>query len=136
MAPSLSHANPATFQNDADPLTRFLELSKNLFSLIATENAIYSDLGSANFETYIGRKTNLMQDFEKEAQNLLNFVSMGLSSSQTRLTVSGEVERIREALKINSVYQLKHLKAKIAAKSIKAENFMSDETAGRQYTCH
>lgn len=135
----MASAQLQAYQTNSDPLDKLMSLSSDLHHLLSHGNSVYSDVASADFENYIRRKTALMQDFEKEAQNLLNYVSMGISSPKTRQLITSEVERIRQALKVNATYQLRQIKAKLANISAidGSENLpMSDTSFERQMTCH
>ncbi len=105
-------AQPHAGSSLDDQLTRFLEMSHDLLSLVQHENAIMLKDGMLSFEAYIARKMDLMKGFEKEAQNLLNTISAEKDSSSTQAVLAGEVKRIRDALQINSIYQIQTLRKK------------------------
>jgi len=124
--------NPAAINQD-DRLMKFLETSQDLLSLVQHENAILIKEGILSFEAYIARKMELMQGFEKEAQNLLTTISAENGSlTDTQLILAGEIKRIRDALHVNSVHQIQMLRKKTLRE---ATDFNAAE-AGTESLCH
>ena len=89
-----------------DRVLRFLELSQDILSLIGHENAILLEKGELSFEAYVMRKVDLMNNFEKEARNLLSLISEGAEKMNAQAIMINEIRRVRDALKVNSGYQL------------------------------
>jgi hypothetical protein len=89
-----------------DRVLRFLELSQDILSLIGHENAILLEKGELSFEAYVMRKVDLMNNFEKEARNLLGLLSEGAAKMNAQAIMINEIRRVRDALKVNSGYQL------------------------------
>ena len=105
---SLKSANPVE-----DQLMKFLETSQDLLSLVQHENAIMLKEGILSFEAYLSRKIDLMQGFEKEAQNLLTTISVEKGAgSNAQQMLAEEVKRVRDALQVNSAYQIQTLRKK------------------------
>ncbi len=116
-----------------DQLMKFLETSQDLFSLVQHENAILLKEGMLSFEAYIARKVDLMQGFEKEAQNLLNTISVEKSASpNAQQVLVEEVKRIRDALHINSMHQIQMLRKK----ALREENNLGRVETGSESVCH
>ena len=116
-----------------DQLMKFLETSQNLLSLVQHENAIMMKDGILSFEAYIARKVDLMEGFEKEAQNLLNSISVEKSVSPSAQSVLvAEIKRIKDALHINSVHQIQMLRKK----TLQATEFLSIPQAETESLCH
>lgn len=118
MSQNLNLQDTVTSLSSEDQMMRFLETSQDLLSLVQHENAILMKEGILSFEAYIARKVDLMQGFEKEAQNLLNTISVekGVSPDAQSVLV-GEIKRIRDALHINSVHQIQMLRKKTMQES-------------------
>ena len=98
-----------------DRVLRFLELSQDILSLIGHENAILLEKGELSFEAYVMRKVDLMNNFEKEARNLLSLISEGAEKMNAQAIMINEIRRVRDALKVNSGYQ--EATSKVAAGS-------------------
>lgn len=110
-------------------LNDFMSLSQHLLAIISTENSILLEEGEFTFETYIQKKVDLMRRFENQAQNLLHDMLDG-GAGHTRTTVlMEEVKRIRDALTINSAFQLDQIRERT---KYRQEKFAAK---GRD-TCH
>ena len=101
---------------EQDRLTHFLELSQDILSLIRHENAILLERGELSFEAYVMRKMELMGNFEKEARNLLGTLSGSDAKMNTQAILAAEIQRVRDALKVNSGYQLETIRARMREK--------------------
>jgi hypothetical protein len=130
-----------------DRLQNFMGLSNNLLTLIEHENAILSEMGEFTFENYIQKKVEIMRQFEKQAQFLLLQITEGSSTGITHdkaKTVQGrllmtEIKRIREALTMNSAYQMDQIKQRTKARQEKFSAPLMNKTGGttKDYkTCH
>ena len=132
----LSHATTPSHNTYAaadDRLMKFLETSQDLLSLVQHENAILMKDGILSFEAYIARKMELMQGFEKEAQNLLSSLSAESgSATETQLILAGEIKRIRDALHVNSVHQIQMLRKQ----AMREANDINADMAGTNDICH
>lgn len=116
-----------------DHLMKFLQTSQDLLSLVQHENAILLKDGALSFEAYLARKVDLMQGFEKEAQNLLDTITMDkTASSQTQVMLVEEIKRIRDALHINSMHQIQVLRKQTMQKAANLGE-MPKET---EISCH
>lgn len=93
-----------------DNMLRFLDLSQDIMSLVRHENAILLEKGELSFEAYIMRKVDLMNNFEKEARKLLNLMSGSESKMATQNVLIEEIRRVRDALSLNSAYQLQTIR--------------------------
>ena len=111
-----------------DHLNKFLETSQDLLSLVQHENAILLKDGELSFEAYIARKMDLMQGFEKEAQNLLNKLSAERTGSASiqHLLVE-EVKRVRDALHVNSVHQINMLRKRASQNDTNESNVKAEK---------
>lgn len=89
-----------------DQLTNFLDLSNHLLTIIQHENAILAETGELTFEHYIQKKVALMRDFENQAQILLSTIIEDVSGNPRSRLLMDEVKRIRDALTVNSAYQM------------------------------
>ena len=96
-----------------DRVLRFIELSQDILSLVGHENAILLEKGELSFETYVMRKVDLMNNFEKEARNLLGLLSKGDGEMNAQSILVNEIRRVRDALKINSRYQLDLIRKRV-----------------------
>ncbi len=120
-----------------DHLMKFLQTSQDLLSLVQHENAILLKDGVLSFEAYLARKVDLMQGFEKEAQNLLNKLSVEKSASpDTQVVLVGEIQRIRDALHVNSVHQIQMLRKKAMQEATEFNMAPSLEGAETESLCH
>lgn len=99
-----------------DRVLGFLELSQQILSLVHHENAILLEKGELSFEAYVMRKVDLMNKFEKEARNLLSTLSEGSTKMRAQNVLIEEIRRVREALKVNSRYQLDLIRARMQEK--------------------
>ena len=134
MSPNL---NLKSSPSSEDQLMKFLQTSQDLLSLVQHENAILLKDGVLSFEAYIARKVDLMQGFEKEAQNLLNTISVEKGSAPDAQSVLiGEVKRIRDALHINSVHQLQMLRKKSMQDSNQFSVAREDAGMETESLCH
>jgi len=116
---------------------KFLQTSQDLLSLVQHENAILLKDGVLSFEAYLARKVDLMQGFEKEAQNLLNKLSVEKSaSSDTQVLLVGEIQRIRDALHVNSVHQLQMLRKKAMQEANEFNMVPAQAGAETESICH
>ncbi len=95
-----------------DNMLRFLDLSQDIMSLVRHENAILLEKGELSFEAYIMRKVDLMNNFEKEARKLLNLMSGSDSKMNNQSVLIEEIRRVRDALSLNSAYQLQTIRAR------------------------
>lgn len=117
-----------------DQLMKFLQTSQDLLSLVQHENAIMLKDGVLSFEAYIARKMDLMQGFEKEAQNLLNTMSVEKSGSpDAQSLLVEEIKRIRDALHVNSMHQIQVLRKKAMQE---AKNFNAQPAMEQTSLCH
>ena len=118
-----------------DNVLRFLDLSQDIMSLVRHENAILLEKGELSFEAYIMRKVDLMNNFEKEARKLLNLMSGSDNKMSTQNVLIEEIRRVRDALSLNSAYQLQTIRDRaqenLAASLKNAENAETGETV-----CH
>lgn len=96
-----------------DRVLRFIELSQDILSLVGHENAILLEKGELSFEAYVMRKVDLMSNFEKEARNLLGLLSKGDSEMNAQSILVNEIRRVRDALKVNSRYQLDLIRKRV-----------------------
>lgn len=92
-----------------DRVDAFLTTSHDLLSLVEHENAILLEDGALSFEAYIMRKVTLMNRFEEEARALLSLASEERAPASMREILVSEVTRIREAISINSAFQVRSL---------------------------
>jgi hypothetical protein len=120
-----------------DRVLRFIELSQDILSLVGHENAILLEKGELSFEAYVMRKVDLMNNFEKEARNLLGLLSEGAGKMNAQAVLVNEIRRVRDALKINSRYQLELIRKRVQ------ENFadspaesMPTVTSHGEAVCH
>lgn len=130
MSQNLNLKSPASSE---DQLMKFLQTSQDLLTLVQHENAILLKDGVLSFEAYIARKVDLMQGFEKEAQNLLNTISVEKSSPQAQAVLVEEIKRIKDALHINSVHQIQMLRKQTMQK---ANSFNAPAAAEMENVCH
>lgn len=112
---------PDAYQNSnplEDRLDEFLSLSRDLLSIVEHENAILLEEGALSFEAYILRKVGLMNRFENEARNLLGVLAKEQESSSMQSILIEEISRIRNALAVNSSFQMRtmmqHRREKLA----------------------
>lgn len=125
--PTLKNSDPTI--NLDEQLDSFMSLSNHLLTLIQHENAILAETGELTFEHYIQKKVALMRDFENQAQFLLKSILEDVSGNPRSRLLMDEVKRIRDALTVNSSYQI---------------NFINERTRSRQEkfavkgteTCH
>ncbi len=115
-----------------DNVLRFLDLSQDIMSLVRHENAILLEKGELSFEAYIMRKVDLMNNFEKEARNLLNLMSGSENKMTTQAVLIEEIRRVRDALSLNSAYQLQTIRTR--AQENLAASLKSSETGDT--VCH
>lgn len=104
-----------------DRMMRFLDLSQDILSLVRHENAILLEKGELSFEAYIMRKVALMSDFEKEARKLLSQISGRETKMNAQAMLIEEIRRVRDALKVNSGYQLDMIRARMQEKIAASE---------------
>lgn len=134
--PSTSSASPASTTVE-DRVTQFLELSQDILSLVRHENAILLERGELSFEAYVMRKVALMGDFEKEARNLLGILSGNRAKMNSQALLIEEIRRVRDALKINSGYQLDMIRARMQEKiAASTPEPAADISAGGTTVCH
>lgn len=88
-------------------LDQFLSLSRDLLSIVEHENAILLEEGALSFEAYILRKVSLMNRFESEARDLLDVISKEQESLSIQSVLIEEIRRIRDALAVNSSFQMR-----------------------------
>ncbi len=115
-----------------DNMLRFLDLSQDIMSLVRHENAILLEKGELSFEAYIMRKVDLMNNFEKEARKLLNLMSGSDSKMNNQSVLIEEIRRVRDALSLNSAYQLQTIRAR--AQENLAASLKSSSTG--ETACH
>ena len=127
--PTIAAATPAALE---DNMLRFLDLSQDIMSLVRHENAILLEKGELSFEAYIMRKVDLMNNFEKEARNLLNLMSGSDSKMANQSVLIEEIRRVRDALRLNSAYQLQTIRDR--AQENLAASLKSSETG--ETACH
>lgn len=110
----------------SDPLdtqmTKFLDLSQDILSLVRHENAILLETGELSFEAYVMRKATLMTDFEKEARKLLGTLSGRNNRMNAQVMLVEEIRRVRDALKVNSGFQLDSIRARMQEKFAASED--------------
>lgn len=111
-----AHAPTPSTNSSDDKVLRFMELSQDILSLVRHENAILLEKGELSFEAYVMRKVELMNNFEKEARNLLSTLTEGSSKMKAQSILIEEIRRVREALKANSGYQLNLIRARMQEK--------------------
>lgn len=130
-------ASPSHTANSSDLNARmdaFLTLSGHLLTLISHENSILAETGEFTFENYIQKKVAMMRDFENQAQFLLNDISKGMTDLTRGRILMEEVRRIRDALTVNSAFQMEQiqLRTKARQEKFKIEKFgLKDKE-----TCH
>ncbi len=114
---SLSSASPSSSLDQR--LNDFMQLSQSLLAVIGLENSILLEDGEFTFETYIQKKVGLMRQFENQAQNLLHdMVDGGVGHTRTAVLME-EVRRIRNALTVNSSFQLDQIRSRTKARQEK-----------------
>jgi hypothetical protein len=117
MTHTLSGAEHRAPNLDAQ-IGKFLDASQNLLSIVQHENAILMENGLLSFEAYISRKMQLMSTFEEEAKHLLSLISAANGDGKTAQSLlAEEIIRVREALSLNSRFQMDSLKQRIAGTS-------------------
>ncbi len=99
-----------------DSLLRFLDLSHDIQALIRHENAILLEKGELSFEAYLTRKVSLMTNFEAEARKLLEEFSGQGRNMQEQAILVEEIQRVRDAMRINSGYQIETIRARMREK--------------------
>lgn len=120
-----------------DRMMRFLDLSQDILSLVRHENAILLENGDLNFESYVMRKVSLMNDFEKEARNLLSHISGRQTKMNAQAMLIEEIRRVRDALKVNSGYQLDMIRARMQEKiAASGEEPLSADVEKEGSLCH
>lgn len=120
-----------------DQMLKFLDLSQDILSLVRHENAILLEKGELSFEAYVMRKVALMTDFEKEARKLLGSVSGRDNKMSTQIMLVEEIRRVRDALKVNSGYQLETIRARMREKIAAPEDNSMFASAQEEGTlCH
>ena len=120
-----------------DRVLGFLELSQEILSLVRHENAILLEKGELSFEAYVMRKVDLMNKFEKEARNLLGTLSEGANKMKAQSVLIEEIRRVREALKVNSRYQLDLIRARMQEKiAAPVGDLSADQAAHGGAVCH
>ena len=123
--------------NPEDQMLKFLDLSQDILSLVRHENAILLEKGELSFEAYVMRKVALMTDFEKEARKLLGSVSGRDNKMSTQIMLVEEIRRVRDALKVNSGYQLETIRARMREKIAAPEDNSMFASAQEEGTlCH
>lgn len=117
-----------------DRLDGFMALSSHLLSLIQHENAILAETGELTFEHYIQKKVAKMREFENQAQNLLqDVIDGGAGTARSRILME-EVRRIRDALTVNSAYQIDQIRNRTQSRQ---DRFDQEKFAARSIeTCH
>ena len=121
-----------------DRMMRFLDLSQDILSLVRHENAILLEKGELSFESYIMRKVALMNDFEKEARKLLGQISGRDTKMNAQTMLIDEIRRVRDALKVNSGYQLDMIRARMQEKiaAPEADSLFGDAQKEEGSACH
>lgn len=114
--------------NPEDQMLKFLDLSQDILSLVRHENAILLEKGELSFEAYVMRKVALMTDFEKEARKLLGSISGRDNKMSTQIMLVEEIRRVRDALKVNSGYQLETIRARMREKIAAPEDNSEDNS--------
>ena len=115
---TLSPTPSATLSLD-QRLNDFMQLSQSLLAVIGLENSILLEDGEFTFESYIQKKVDLMRQFENQAQNLLHdIVDGGVGHTRTAVLME-EVRRIRNALTVNSSFQLDQIRSRTKARQEK-----------------
>lgn len=111
-----------------DQMLKFLDLSQDILSLVRHENAILLEKGELSFEAYVMRKVALMTDFEKEARKLLGSISGRDNKMSTQIMLVEEIRRVRDALKVNSGYQLETIRARMREKIAAPDDNSADNS--------
>jgi hypothetical protein len=102
----MHHARIASSPSE-NYLERLLAASQHLIDFVQRDGTPADRDNIFDFEAYISRKADLMNGFEKEAQNLLNSLSTGApDASSAQDVLAGEVRRIREALRVTDRQRL------------------------------
>lgn len=104
-----------------DQMLRFMDLSQDILSLVRHENAIMLERGELSFEAYVMRKATLMGNFEKEARKLLGSLTGRNNKTNAQAMLIEEIRRVRDALKVNSGYQLDSIRARMQEKIAASE---------------
>lgn len=134
--PSIIPSNAADTLEDR--MMRFLDLSQDILSLVRHENAILLEKGELSFESYIMRKVALMGDFEKEARNLLGQISGRSTKMNAQAMLIDEIRRVRDAIKVNSGYQLDMIRARMQEKiaAPEADSLFGNTQKDEGSVCH
>jgi hypothetical protein len=134
--PSITPSNAADTLEDR--MMRFLSLSQDILSLVRHENAILLEKGELSFESYIMRKVALMNDFEKEARKLLGQISGRDTKMNAQMMLIDEIRRVRDALQINSGYQLDMIRARMQEKNAapEADGLFGEALKDEGSVCH
>ncbi len=120
-----------------DKISRVVELSQDILSLVRHENAILLEKGELSFEAYVMRKVDLMNNFEKEARILLGMVTEGAPKMTAQTVLIEEIRRVREALRANSGYQLDLIRARMQEKIAATETAAAELDSGHEgMSCH
>jgi hypothetical protein len=119
--------------SESQELSGFLSISRHLRSLMETENAIFSETGDFNIETYVRKKMDLMTRFEQEAQILLKAWGEDVKNPM-RLTLLNEIEQVSEVMRQNSLRQLAAIKSRRAHDN--AANSAALPALSSEETCH
>ena len=134
---ALQNTTKPSSTNPEDQMLKFLDLSQDILSLVRHENAILLEKGELSFEAYVMRKVALMTDFEKEARKLLGSVSGRDNKMSTQIMLVEEIRRVRDALKVNSGYQLETIRARMREKIAAPEDNSMFASAQEEGTlCH
>lgn len=118
---------------ESQELSGFLSISRHLRSLMETENAIFSENGDFNIETYVRKKMDLMARFEQEAQILLKAWGEDVKNPM-RLTLLNEIEQVSEVMRQNSLRQLAAIKSRRT--QLGAANSAALPALSSEETCH
>ncbi len=100
-------------------LNDFMQLSQNLLAIIGLENSILLEDGELTFENYIQKKVTLMRQFENQAQNLLHDMVDGGAGHTRTAVLMDEIRRIRDALTVNSAFQIDQIRNRTKARQEK-----------------
>lgn len=126
MTPAFHTPKPASIKSVADTfeddMLRFLDLSREITTLVQHENLVLLEKGELSYESYVKRKMTLMGDFEKKARNLLSALTGRTNKLNAQIVLVEEIRRVRDALRVNTGFQLETIRARMREKISQSED--------------
>lgn len=97
-----------------DRIFEFLELSQKILTLVQHENAILESCGCLSLKSYLEHRDNLLHNYEKKAESLINFsINEDIHEGTKNLLIS-ELSAVKTALQDNTEHRFKNLESSIS----------------------